>query len=66
MATHTSILVYRIPWTEEPGGTVHGVAKSWPRLTEGLTYTYLLKTSISCSKELKFELPRWLSGKDTA
>ena len=40
IATHSSILVWRIPWTEEPGGlqsialqrvtgyTVHGVAKS--------------------------------------
>ena len=33
MATHSSILAWRIPWKEEPGGqaTVHGVAKSWPR-----------------------------------
>ena len=31
MATHSSILAWRIPWTEEPGGlhTVHGVEKSW-------------------------------------
>ena len=30
MITHSSILPWRIPWTEEPGGiTVHGVAKSW-------------------------------------
>jgi len=29
MATHSSILAWRIPWTEEPGrATVHGVAKS--------------------------------------
>ena len=30
MATHSSILAWRIPWTEEPGGlhTVHGVAKN--------------------------------------
>ena len=28
MATHSSMLVWRIPWTEEPGGaTVHRVAK---------------------------------------
>ena len=35
-ATHSSILAWRIPWTEEPGGlhTVHGVAKSQ---TGGLT-----------------------------
>ena len=30
MATHSSILAWEIPWTEEPGGlhTIHGVAKS--------------------------------------
>ena len=28
MATHSSILAWRIPWTEEPErATVHGVAK---------------------------------------
>ena len=28
MATHSSILASKIPWTEEPGGLqVHGVAK---------------------------------------
>ena len=37
MATHSSILAWRIPWTEEPGGlqsTVHGVAKSRTRLSD--------------------------------
>ena len=30
MATHSSIVAWRIPWTEEPGRlhTVHGVAES--------------------------------------
>ena len=30
-ATHSSILAWRIPWTEEPGGLyiVHGAVKSW-------------------------------------
>jgi len=27
MATHSSILAWRIPWTEEP--TIHRVTKSW-------------------------------------
>ena len=28
-ATHSSVLAWRIPWTEEPGGVmVHGVTKS--------------------------------------
>ena len=29
MATQSNILVWRIPQTEEPGGLVYGVAKSW-------------------------------------
>ena len=28
MATHSNILVWRIPWTEEPGGLQSGIAKS--------------------------------------
>ena len=30
MATHSSIRAWRIPWTEEPGGsaTIHGVTES--------------------------------------
>ena len=28
MATHSSILAWRIPWTEEQWATVHGVAKT--------------------------------------
>ena len=37
MATHSSILAWRIPQREEPGGlqsTVHGVAKSQTRLSD--------------------------------
>ena len=35
LATHSSILAWRIPWTEELGGlqTVHEVAKTIERLT---------------------------------
>ena len=36
VATYSSILTWRIPWTEEPGGlyTVHGVAKSQTGLSD--------------------------------
>ena len=33
MATHSSILAWRIPHTQEPGGTVHGVTNSWTQLS---------------------------------
>ena len=34
MATHSSILAWRSPWTEKPGTTVHGVAEIWTRLSD--------------------------------
>ena len=35
MATNSSILAWRIPWAEEPGGiTVQGVTKSWTWLSD--------------------------------
>ena len=45
MATHSSILAWRIPWTEEPGrvAAVHGVAKSRTRLKRVSTHAYLLR-----------------------
>ena len=34
MTTHCSILAWRTPWTEEPGGLQScGVAKSWTQLS---------------------------------
>ena len=33
MATRSSFLAWRIPWTEEPGGLQSGVAKSQTRLS---------------------------------
>ena len=34
MATHSSTLAWKIPWTEEPGRTiVHGIAKSHAQLS---------------------------------
>ena len=32
MATHSSILAWRIPWTEEPGGLQSLGSQSWTRL----------------------------------
>ena len=34
MAIHSSILAWRTPWTEEPGGLQCRVATSWTLLTE--------------------------------
>ena len=41
MPTHSSILVWRIPWTEEPrGASVHEVAKSQTGLSDFNTHTH--------------------------
>ena len=41
MATHSSTLAWKIPWTEEPGRPeVHGVAKSRTRLSN-FTFTFM-------------------------
>ena len=34
MATHSSTLAWRIPWTEELGGLQSWVTKSWTRLSD--------------------------------
>ena len=40
IAAHSSILPWRIPWTEEPGGaTVHAIAKSQTRPSD---FTFVL------------------------
>ena len=41
MATHSSILAWKIPWTEEPGGMVCGVTESWTLLRGLSAHTYL-------------------------
>ena len=35
MATHSSILAWEIPCTEEPGGLQSTVPQSWTQLTDG-------------------------------
>ena len=34
MATPSSTVAWIIPWTEEPGSTVHGVTKGQTRLSD--------------------------------
>ena len=42
MTTHSCILDWRIPWTEDPGqATVHGVTKSWTRLSHSHSLTHI-------------------------
>ena len=53
MATHSSILAWRIPWTEEPEqATVHGVTKSQTRLSDFTSLSRLtgnpFKSTVPC------------------
>ena len=45
MVPHSSILAWRIPWTEEPGGVQSMGLQSWTQLTLSLAYTYMLLLS---------------------
>ena len=46
VATHSSILAWSIPWTEEPGGLqVHGIPKGQTRLRDLTTVTATLCVS---------------------
>ena len=40
MATHSSILAWRIPWTEEPGGLQQGVSKESEMTEATLAHMY--------------------------
>ena len=50
MATHSSILAWKIPWTEEPGRLQSMVAKSWTRLSN-FTFTFTIDDSLRCTAE---------------
>ena len=56
MATHSSFLAWRIPWTEEPGGgggaTVHRVAQSPTQLSHSVRRQAQQKLTQSCKKLL--------------
>ena len=61
MATHSSTLAWRIPWTEVPGRLqVHGVAKSQTRLSD-FTFTFhshaLEKEMATHSSVLAWRIP---------
>ena len=49
MATHSSILAWRIPWTEEPGGLQSMGSQSRIQLN---TYTHTLPPAPQAIKEL--------------
>ena len=65
METHSSILAWRIPGTEEPSGLPsmgsHRVPHGWSDLAEAAA-----AAAINKSTAITEGLPRWLSGKESA
>ena len=59
MASHSSILAWRIPWTEELGGYSPRVAKSQTRLSD-FTFTFTLGSSTQVSSVAQSWLGRSL------
>ena len=50
MATHSRILAWRIPCTEEPGGLQSmGLQKSWTQLTDNTQHTCRINNTIRLS-----------------
>ena len=70
MATHSSILAWKIPWTEDPGRLYSPWGRKESDTTERL---HFLSFTIVCPLELNQQmvgkcpvrLPRWPSGKDS-
>jgi hypothetical protein len=66
MASHSSTLAWKIPWTEEPGRRSHGVAKSRTQLSD-FTFTFhfhaLEKEMATHSSVLAWRIPgTWEPG----
>ena len=74
MATNSSILAWRIPWTEEPGGLQsmgsHRVGHDWTINTHSLLGSYIVKTQVlsrgsllvSLIRELGVIIIKWFGG----
>ena len=64
MATHSSVLAWRIPWTEEPGRLSPGVSKSQTWLKQLGTHTHTLSwLPFSLKSKMGFFVPRTFVGK---
>ena len=47
IATHSSILAWRIPWTEDPGGLQSEGLQSWTRPSTTATHSLVKSTDVS-------------------
>ena len=52
MATHSSVLIWRIPWTEEFGGLQSMGSQSWTRLRKHIPFFFSNRKLFSMSVNL--------------
>ena len=50
MAAHLSIVAWRIPWTEEPGGLQSRVTMRWTQLSDDTTTNTVLARDVICRR----------------
>ena len=62
MATHSSILAWRIPWTEEPGGLQSMGSQSWTRLSNFTFFHFHLSFGCAGSSLLHAGCLLWRAG----
>ena len=62
MATHSSVLAWRIPWTEEPGGLQSMGSQSQTRLKQLSTHTQCKMGILKSSKDHTGKVDRGLSA----
>ena len=58
MATHFSILAWRIPWTEEPGGLHYPRGRKESDVTERLHFHTYMYISLRCTERVD-DFQRW-------
>ena len=61
MAIHSSILAWRIPWTEEPGGLYSTWDRKELNMTEWLTHTHHKAEVLKC-QEYEYLMGRLLKN----
>ena len=54
VATHSSILAWKIPWTEEPGG-LQAMGSKESDMTERLNHRHHLRESLSINEKMQLQ-----------
>ena len=64
MAMHSSILAWRIPWTEEPGG-LQSMCRKESNMTQQLNNNSFIKTDTNAKGIDKYECDIWRNRSHT-